>query len=86
MAASAAALPGAERCPRAELRRTKSTGVLTEMKAWLGTTTPIGDGLRQPIRYTVNAWPALRAVVEEPKIWLDNNQPSVVYAACRWAS
>ena len=59
---------------RAELRRTKSTEVLTEMKAWLGETTPImATDFGKAIRYTVNAWPALRAFVDDPKIWLDNN-------------
>lgn len=59
---------------RAELRKTKSTAVLAEMKAWLGTTTPImSTALGKAIRYTVNAWPTLRAFVDNPKIWLDNN-------------
>lgn len=59
---------------RAELRRTKSASVLSDIKTWLdATVAPMATALGKAIRYTANAWPALRAFVDDAKIWLDNN-------------
>lgn len=59
---------------RAQLRRTESAEILARMKAWLEATPVIGStSLGAAIKHTINAWPRLRVLVEDPKVWLDNN-------------
>lgn len=57
-----------------QLRRTESAAILEHIKDWLESQTVlVSTSLGKAIRHTANVWPRLRAFIEDPRIWIDNN-------------
>ena len=59
---------------RRQLRQTRSTELLDQLKTWLLRQRPLKtSALGRAIRYTLTNWDHLRRFTTDPRIWLDNN-------------
>jgi transposase len=59
---------------RRQLRTTQSRAVLEKMHTWLHETATLKTtSLGTAVRYTLRNWLRLKAFLEDPNVWLDNN-------------
>jgi transposase len=69
------ALPASDRAAqRAVVRRTESTALIAQIRAWCGAQRVLPESaLGKAIRYTLDLWPGLTAFLTEPALPLDTN-------------